>query len=278
MSGELVFTVLGCGSSGGVPRADGDWGACDPADPRNRRSRCSLLVRRAAEEPGQAETTVFVDTSPDFRLQALAAGARRVDAVLYTHDHADQCHGIDDLRIFAIRARRRMDCWMDEVTHAQLGQRFSYIFKGEHDYPPIAQAHVIPPHGQPWSVDGPSGEIPIVTFDQAHGPIRSVGYRIGDLAYSPDISGMPEAAFAALEGVRVWIVDALRWTPHPTHTHVGQTLEWIERVRPERAILTNLHLDLDYAELKARLPAGVEPAFDGLELRLPLAPAAATGG
>lgn len=268
MSGTLTYTVLGCASSGGVPRADGNWGACDPTNPRNARSRCSLLVRRPALEKQDEETTVVIDTSPDFRLQMAAAGARRIDAVLYTHDHADQTHGIDDLRIFAGRMRRRTPCFMDEATHDTLTTRFRYIFEGEHGYPAIAEPRRIPPHGQPWSIDGPSGAIPVVTFDQAHGPIRSVGYRIGDAAYSADISGLDEAGFEALRGVRLWILDALRWTPHPTHLNVETALQWIERVKPERAVLTNLHVDLDYDDLAARLPAGVEPAYDGLSVTL----------
>ena len=270
MSGSLTYTILGCGSSGGVPRADGNWGACNPADPRNWRTRCSLLVRRDAVEKAGEETTVVIDTSPDFRLQMAGARATRLDAVLYTHDHADQTHGIDDIRVFAGRMRRRAPCFMDPPTHEALTTRFRYIFEGEHGYPAIAEAHPIPPHGERWSVEGPSGDVPIVTFDQIHGPIRSVGYRIGDAAYSADISGLDETGFAALEGVRLWVLDALRWTPHPTHLNVETALSWIERVRPERAVLTNLHVDLDYAELAARLPAGVEPAYDGLSVTLPL--------
>ncbi len=268
MSGALTYTVLGCASSGGVPRADGNWGACNPADPRNWRTRCSMLVRRTAVEKEGEETTVVIDTSPDFRLQMVGAQAKRLDAVLYTHDHADQTHGIDDIRVFAGRMRKRAPCFMDEATHAALTTRFRYIFEGEHGYPAIAEAHRIPPHGQPWSVEGPSGAIPVVTFDQVHGPIRSVGYRIGDAAYSADISGLDEAGFEALKGLKLWVLDALRWTPHPTHLNVEMALAWIERVKPERAVLTNLHVDLDYAELAAKLPEGVEPAYDGLSITL----------
>ena len=264
MSG-LEAVILGCGSSGGVPRADGSWGDCDPADPRNRRSRCSLLVRRRSER-GAPETTVIVDTSPDLREQALAAGVRRVDAVLYTHDHADQTHGIDDLRAFTIASRRRVPCFMDPYTRRKLTERFRYVFEGEGGYPPLCEAHALPPHGRPWSVDGPSGAIPIVGFDQDHGEIRSVGFRFGGLAYSSDVMDLPESAFETLAGVETWIVDALRWTPHPTHAHVARALEWIERVRPGRAVLTNLHIDLDYAALKSRLPSNVEPAYDGMLL------------
>jgi phosphoribosyl 1,2-cyclic phosphate phosphodiesterase len=266
----LEVTILGCGSSGGVPRADGNWGLCDPADPRNRRSRCSALIRRTAETPSEEWTSVVVDTAPDFRVQTSSAGLSRVDAVLYTHDHADQTHGIDDLRVFAMRMHRRVPCFMDAWTHQQLTTRFDYVFEGEMGYPAICEAHEIPAHGTAWSVDGPSGAIPVVTFDQEHGPIRSVGYRFGDVAYSSDISGLPADAMGALTGLKLWIVDALRWTPHPTHAHVERALAWIAELKPERAILTNLHVDLDYAQLAARLPAGVEPAYDGLRIAVPL--------
>ncbi len=270
MTAALELTILGCGFSGGVPRADGEWGRCDPAEPRNRRSRCSLLVRRLPETAEGEATTVMVDTSPDLRLQTVAAGVSRLDAVLYTHEHADQTHGVDDLRGFFLRHRRRTPCYMDEATHRALTDRFHYIFKGVGDYPAICDAHRIPPHGEPWRIDGPSGAIPVITFDQAHGDIRSVGYRFGDVAYSPDVGELEDDAYAALAGLSVWIVDALRDTPHPSHAHLELTLEWIARLRPRRAILTNLHNDLDYRELSARLPPGVEVAFDGMTLEAPL--------
>lgn len=261
MSGLLEVTILGCGSSGGVPRADGDWGVCDPAEPKNARSRCSLLVRRRGE--GE-QTTVLVDTSPDLRLQTAAARVTRIDALLLSHDHADQTHGIDDVRAFFIRQRAKIPCLMDPVTEASMMRRFGYIFEAEAGYPAICEARRLPDHGPTWMLDGPSGAIPVATFDQDHGNVRSVGFRFGGVAYSSDVVGLDEAAFAALEGVEVWIVDALRWRPHPTHAHVERALEWIERVKPQRAILTNLHIDLDYHELAARLPQGVEPAYDGL--------------
>jgi phosphoribosyl 1,2-cyclic phosphate phosphodiesterase len=267
---RLEVVILGSGSSGGVPRADGAWGACDPAEPLNRRSRCSLLVRRPSGEGPERQTTVIVDASPEFRLQASAAGARRLDALLMTHDHADQAHGIDDIRAFAIAQRARIACWMDVATRSTLTQRFGYIFAGVGYYPAIADIHDLPPHGAVWSVDGPSGPIPVTTFDQDHGGVRSIGYRFGSLAYSSDVVGLGEDAFAALQGLDVWIVDALRYAPHPTHAHVDLALEWIARVRPKRAILTNLHIDLDYRTLAATLPPGVEPAYDGLVVELPI--------
>ncbi len=266
----LEITILGSGSSGGVPRADGDWGVCDPTDPRNRRSRCSLLVRRAdhdGDPDPAAQTTVLVDTSPDLRLQTAAAGVRRLDAVLLTHDHADQVHGIDDVRAFFIRQRARIPCHMDAATWATLQRRFGYIFEAEGGYPAICDPVALPPLGEAFRIQGPSGDIPVTTFDQDHGGVRSVGYRFGDVAYSSDVVDLPESAFEALKGVDVWIVDALRWRPHPTHAHVDLALSWIERVAPRRAILTNMHIDLDYADLTSRLPAGVEPAYDGLRFK-----------
>jgi len=269
MTGVLEFTVLGCGSSGGVPRADGNWGVCDPAEPKNRRSRCSLMVRRRGRDP-EHETTVLVDTSPDLRLQTAEAGAKRVDAVLYTHDHADQTHGIDDLRAFFLRNQTRTRCYMDEATAGHLLPRFSYIFEGETGYPAICEAVPLPPLGEPFVIDGPSGGIPVVGFDQDHGSIRSVGFRFGGVAYSADVVGLPASAFAALQGLDVWIVDALRERPHPTHAHLAMALEWINAVRPRQAILTNLHVDMDYATLKRQLPPGVEPAYDGMRFEVPI--------
>jgi phosphoribosyl 1,2-cyclic phosphate phosphodiesterase len=259
---KLEVTILGSGSSGGVPRADGDWGVCDPTDPRNLRTRCSMLARRRA--PEGPETTVLVDTSPDMRLQTAGAAVRRLDAVLFTHEHADQANGMDDLRAFFLKSRQRTPCFMDPRTREQLYARFGYIFDGEGGYPAICDLVDLPEYGQPFVIDGPSGPIPVTTFDQNHGNINSVGYRFGDIAYSSDVVALPPQSFAALEGVRVWIVDALRYRPHPTHASVAMALEWIERVKPERAILTNLHIDLDYRELAAQLPPGVEPAYDGM--------------
>jgi phosphoribosyl 1,2-cyclic phosphate phosphodiesterase len=266
MSATLEFTLLGCGSSGGVPRADGDWGACDPGNPKNQRSRCSLLVRRLGQG-AEVETTAIVDTSPDLRLQTAQAGAKRLDGILLTHDHADQVHGIDDVRAFFIRQRAKIACHMDRETDASMMRRFGYIFEPEGGYPAICERRAIPAHGRAWQVDGPSGAIPVTTFDQDHGAVRSVGYRFGDVAYSSDVVNLDEAAFATLAGLDVWIVDALRYRPHPTHAHLARALEWIDRLKPRRAILTNLHIDLDYATLRAELPSGVEPGYDGLRFQ-----------
>ncbi len=254
--------LLGCGSSTGVPRVglDGpDWGVCDPANPRNRRSRCSLLVRTGA-------LNILIDTSPDLREQMLAAGDARIDAVLYSHDHADQTHGIDDLRAIAYAMHRRMPVYADDETLRALKARFGYCFETPPGsaYPPILDARTIAEPLAPFTVEARAGQVEVVPFAQTHGRIRSLGFRIGPVAYSSDVSGLDEAAFAALAGVECWIVDALRDDPHPSHSHVAQTLDWIARVKPRRAILTNLHIDLDYAALSARLPPGVEAGFDGL--------------
>jgi len=263
VSGLLEITILGCGSSGGVPRADGNWGDCDPAEPKNRRTRCSLLVRRKGEGP---ETTVLVDTSPDFREQVIAARVQRLDGVLFSHDHADQTHGIDDVRAFFLNQRGRIPAWMDAVTRASLTEKFGYIFTSSGGYPAILEALDLPAYGQAFKIDGPSGAIPVNSFDQEHGAIRCVGYRFGGVAYSPDVNGLPEEAYEALADLDLWIVDALRHTPHPTHAHLDQTLEWIARIKPRRTILTNMHIDMDYNALRAKLPAGVEPAYDGMTI------------
>ncbi len=250
----MKVTILGSGSSGGVPRIGNDWGACDPNEPRNRRRRCSILVE-------EGDATLLVDTSPDLREQLLDAGVGGVDAVIYTHDHADQVHGIDDLRVLALRMRDRINVYGDPATLASLGTRFSYIFEQApgSGYPPIARSHEILP-GETTAIAG----VTVESFAQQHGEIDSLGLRFGPVAYSCDLSGISDRALDALAGVQVWIVDALRYRPHPSHAHLDQTLEWIARVKPGRAVLTNLHVDMDYRTLVDSLPEGVEPAYDGL--------------
>ncbi len=262
MAQVLQVKILGSGCSTGVPRIDGYWGACDPNNPKNRRSRCSAWFGLYDQARPKAMTSVVIDTSPDFRDQMIRAEAPHIDAVLWTHDHADQTHGLDDMRAFTFRRSQPIDGYTDQATLDTLTARFGYVFKGNLGYPPVCEPHLIPPHGQLWSIAGEGGALPIVSFDQEHGPIRSVGYRIGDVAYSSDVSNLPEDSFAALKGLKVWIVDCLRYRPHPTHSHLEKTLAWIRRVRPERAILTNLHQDMDYSALQAQLPNGVEPAYD----------------
>jgi phosphoribosyl 1,2-cyclic phosphate phosphodiesterase len=267
MSKTLTVRILGSGCSTGVPRVDGYWGACDPENPRNRRSRCSAWFGLSDD---QGLTSVVIDTAPDFREQMIRAAIPHIDAILWTHDHADQTHGLDDMRAFTFARGRPISGYMNDATYATLTGRFGYVFKGNLGYPPVCEPHRLPLHGHQWSIHGEGGDLPVVTFDQAHGPIRSVGYRLGDIAYSSDISDLPEESFAALQGLKLWIVDALRYKPHPTHSHLEKTLGWIERVKPERAILTNLHQDMDYEALKAILPTGVEPGYDQMEVKVSL--------
>jgi phosphoribosyl 1,2-cyclic phosphate phosphodiesterase len=270
---RLEVRILGCGSSGGVPRlggADegGNWGQCDPQNPKNRRRRCSILVRRKS---AKGETRVLVDTSPDLREQLLEARIARLDGVLITHDHADQTHGMDDLRAIAQYTHSLTPVWCDSRTWQSLMGKFAYCFVQPpgSDYPPILAAHEIHEPFRPFVIEGPGGPVPVEAFIQGHGQVESLGFRFGPVAYSSDVNRLDEAAFAALEGVECWIVDALRRTPHPSHAHLAKSLEWIARLRPRRAVLTNMHLDMDYQSLCRELPKGVEPAFDGLSLEFP---------
>lgn len=265
----LRFTVLGSGSSGGVPRIGGYWGACDPEEPKNRRRRCSLLVERWEDDPAK-KTSVLVDTSPDMREQLIDTGTAWLDGVLYTHDHADQSHGIDDLRMVAINRMQRVNVYMDAYTSETLMTRFGYCFQTPEgsNYPPILNAHLIKP-GKPVTIEGEGGPITALPFDQDHGDIRSLGFRFGPVAYSADLVGLPDESFQALEGLDCWIVDALRYKPHPSHAHVDMTLGWLDRLKVRRGVLTNLHVDLDYQTLAKELPAGREPAFDGMVLEYP---------
>lgn len=262
----LAITILGCGSSGGVPRLGGGWGACDPGNPKNRRRRCSILVER----PGPAGSTqVLVDTSPDLRDQLLGAGVTRLDAVLFTHDHADHTHGIDDLRPLVIHMRRRVPVYADEATEAVLGRRFGYCFASPpgSDYPPILYLRPLRA-GSAVAIDGPGGVVEATPFQVRHGQTGALGFRFGDLAYVPDVSRLPDESFGSLSNLDVLVLDALRHTPHPTHFSVSEALGLIERVRPRRAVLTNLHTDLDYDQLVRALPGGVVPAFDGMKLEV----------
>jgi phosphoribosyl 1,2-cyclic phosphate phosphodiesterase len=272
--GILRITILGSGSSGGVPRADGDWGVCDPSNPKNRRSRCSLLVeRKRAGTPWGPETTttILIDTSPDLRNQLLDAKVTRIDGLLYTHDHADQTHGIDDLRAIVYSMGKRIPTWMDAVTSASLTKKFGYIFetpKGSH-YPSLLDAKPLPDHGEQFWVEGPGGAVGVVPLGQNHGPIDSLGFRIGDFGYCNDVRILPEQTLVALAGIQLFVVDALRWTPHPSHSHVSQTLSWIERLKPRLAVLTDMHIDIDYEDMRQKCPPGVEPGYDGWTLEIP---------
>lgn len=274
MSSSPVWqvTILGCGSSGGVPRPDGDWGACDSDNPKNRRKRCSLLVEYSENnELFQSNnfTTIVIDTSPDFRDQMLSARVKRLDGVVYTHDHADQTHGIDDLRPYVLRARKRMPVWMIPETRDSLIQRFRYLFdsKPGSPYPSILDAHDIPAEGKVFYLDGLGGRMPMQMVRLEHGGIIAAGFRFGPFAYSPDVSAVPDTAFDVIRNTPVWIVDALRETPHPTHASVSDALDWLRLANAGKGVLTNLHVDLDYDTLVSRLPDHVRPAHDGLVIR-----------
>jgi len=252
--------MLGCGGSQGVPTAAGDWGLCDPGDPRNRRRRVSVMIE-AGE--GDALRRLLIDTTPDFRDQMLDAGVRHLDGVLYTHAHADHLHGVDDLRAFNRVMGRPIPIWANEATLADIHRRFGYAI----GTPP---GSFYRPTLIPHRFDGPfqAAGFDIIPFDQDHGFSRSTGFRIGDFAYSTDVVTLSDADFELLAGVSVWIVDCVRIEPHPTHSHLERTLEWIAKVKPGRAVLTHMDITLDYADLAKRLPPGVIPGHDGLVIDL----------
>ncbi len=256
------FTILGCGSSGGVPRIGMNWGACDPNNPKNRRRRCSALFERL---DGGSRTSVLVDTSPDFREQILSVRLMALDGVVYTHDHADHTHGIDDLRMVAFAMKRRVDVYFDPVTGKSLKERFAYCFRTPQgsNYGPILNGHEID-CVTPIVFRGGGGTLTATPFRQTHGDITSLGYRVSNLAYSPDISAIPEAALPLLQDLDVWVVDALRYTPHESHFSVKDVLHWVERLKPKRTVLTHMTSELDYDTLRRDLPAGVEPAYDNM--------------
>lgn len=265
MVDRLRLTVLGCGSSPGTPRVTGDWGNCDPGNPKNRRLRASALVERIAED-GRA-TRVVIDTGPDFRAQMLAACVRRLDAVIYTHPHADHIHGIDDLRSFVLEQRHRMPIYADRPTLDRLREAFGYCFETPpgSSYPPILKPHTIV-HHEGFSIEGKGGPLTFEPLPQIHGDITSLGFRIGGIAYCPDVSDLPERTAERLTGLDVLIIDALQYKPHPSHLSLMQALEWIERLRPEKAYLTHMHVPLDYDTVMRETPDHVEPAYDGLKI------------
>lgn len=258
------LTILGCGPSGGVPRIGPDWGRCDPDNAKNRRRRCSVLVDRFTDS---GRTSVLIDTSPDLREQLIDARVAELDGVLFTHDHADHTHGIDDLRMVCYAMKRRVDVYFDAATRDSLVPRFAYCFQTREGsgYRPILRSHDIVA-GEVVRIEGAGGAIDALAVPQLHGEIASLGFRFGKLGYSPDISGFPEGAEEMMRGLDVWIVDALRNTPHPSHFHVEQALEWIDRLQPKRAILTHMTTELDYQALRRSLPDHVEPAYDGMRI------------
>lgn len=274
MNDIIRTTILGCGSSGGVPRLGGpdgagDWGSCDPTNPKNYRTRCSALFQKVT---AAGVTDLLVDTAPNMREQLLRARVVKLDGVILSHEHADQLHGLDDLRLIFHLIKKPVEVYAAADTVAGVMARFGYCFKQKAGsyYPPIAAMNTIPEPFAPFVVHGAGGPMAIRTFAQGHGNIRSLGVRVGPVAYSSDVATLDEKAFAALEGVKLWIVDALRYKSHISHASVETALGWIARVKPQRAILTNLHIDLDYETLRRELPAGVEPAYDGMAIETEL--------
>lgn len=261
---SLTLTILGCGSSGGVPRlADtpgGNWGACDPANPKNRRSRCSVLL---TQESQAGQTRILIDTSPDFREQMLTHGVGTLDAVMFTHAHADHTHGLDDIRMITFNMRKRMAVWADADTSNALIDRFGYAFvtPAGSNYPPICDLNLI---DGDVSVDGDGGPITLTPIPVHHGNIDALGFRIGATAYIPDVSDIPDSSWPLLEGLDTLVIDALRYTPHPSHAHVEQTLAWIDKAAPKEAILTNMHIDIDHDTIDADTPNHIRPAHDGM--------------
>lgn len=268
---SLKLTILGCSSSGGVPRVGGadptqGWGACDPLNSKNRRRRCSVLITLT----GPAGTTFcVVDTGPDFREQMISAGVPRIDAVVYTHEHADHIHGIDDLRPFALIQRERVKVHMDGTTYARAFEGFGYCFETPtgSSYPPIVDRQIID-HESDVIVSGAGGVIRLTPVPVMHGDGGALGLRIGNVLYLPDVSAIPVSSLRLFDGLDCLILDALRYRPHVSHFNVEQALALHEQVKPKRTVLTNLHVDLDYETLRAETPDGVEPAYDGLEVTI----------
>lgn len=262
----LIMTILGCGSSGGVPRVGNDWGKCDPANPKNRRRRCSVLLEKTS---AQGTTRVLIDTSPDLREQMLGTATTHLDAVWFTHEHADHTHGIDELRAFYLMQRSRIPVYADEATAAILRKRFSYCFEQPpgSDYPAILSLERLTP-GQALETLGAGGSIIGLPFMVHHGNINANGFRIGNAAYVPDLNGIPDESLDALSGLNLLVIDALRRTHHPSHFSLPETLDWIKRLGPKRAVITNMHIDLDYDTLHNELPDHIVPAYDGMKLDL----------
>lgn len=263
---NTTITILGCGSSAGVPRPALGWGACDPNNPKNRRLRCSALVERKSDE---GITRVVIDTSPDLREQLIAANVDHIDAVFLTHEHADQTHGIDDLRSVVLHQHRRIPTYFNEATAKDIALRFSYCFESPpgSDYPPILDRHSIEA-GETRTIEGKGGTLTLSAFLVQHGNIPALGYRVGDTAYTPDLNGIPRESFAALENLDLWIIDGLRYTKHSSHFSVEEALEAISRFKPRRAVITNMHADIDYDVLRNTLPPNVIPAYDGMQLTI----------
>ena len=259
---SLRVTILGCGSSGGVPRVGpSGWGACDPTEPKNRRRRCALLVERIGPN---GRTVILIDAGPDLRNQLLDAGVTHLDAILMTHAHADHVHGIDDVRPLVISMRRRIPMYMDAPTTREVRAKFGYVLETPpgSQYPPLVDARTMVP-GEPLSIDGPGGRIQALPIRFEHGDIDALGFRFGDILYSPDLSAVPRETEPHVHDLALWIIDALRYTSHPSHITVARALELVKDFGSRHAVLTNLHTDLDYVALGTKLPPNVSVAYDG---------------
>ena len=263
----LHAIILGCGSSGGVPRIGGDWGVCDPSNPKNARTRSSILIQKWEGEDAAACTNILIDTSPDLRNQLLREDIKHLDAVFYTHDHADQSHGIDDLRAISYRMRKQIPTYMDAPTKPHVFERFKYCFETPEGrvHPPILDLQPLLKDKDVVTITGAGGEINFKALTVSHGPTPSLGFLIDDrLMYSPDVWGVSDEVIEDLQDIECWIVDALRYTTHPTHAHADRTLSWLARAEVKSSILTNLHIDMDYETLRAELPPVAKPAYDGM--------------
>ncbi len=256
-------TILGCGGSAGVPQigggdGHGDWGACDPAEPRNRRTRSSIVIESSAGE------RLLVDTSPDMRAQLLACAVPQVDAILFTHAHADHVLGLDDVRILNRIVNRPIEAFATAQTLEELHKRFDYAFQ------PWNQSYFFRPVLTPCAVEpGQTVEaagLRVQLFEQDHGFMPTLGLRIGRFGYSTDVAILDDAAFAALAGVDTWVVDCFQRQPHKTHANLEQVLGWVERLQPRRVVLTHMGYDIDWLWMKRRLPPQIEPAYDGMLL------------
>lgn len=262
----LALTILGSGSSAGVPRPALGWGACDPANPKNRRRRCSLMAERIGPD---GVTRVIIDTSPDLREQLIDAEVDDIDAVFLTHEHADQTHGMDDLRSVVLKRRKRIPVYMNASTATDIMLRFGYCFQSPpgSDYPPILDRLDIEA-GESRTITGKGGDLTLTPFLVQHGNIPALGYRIDNAAYSPDLNDIPEQSWPALQGLDLWIVDGLRYTQHSSHFSINDALMWRERFKAKRAVITNMTADVDYEALKGTLPDGVVPGYDGMRIAI----------
>lgn len=253
----MKLTMMGAGASSGVPYVTGDWGACDPNEPKNRRRRASVLL----EIDG---ARIVVDTGPDFREQFVDAGSGPIDGIIYTHAHADHVHGVDDIRGINAMMRRQIPAYGYQECLEEIQKRFAYVFAPFEErrgwFRPYLGANPVS--------DGALriGAAEVQIFEQDHGVCRTIGIRAGDIAYSTDVVRLDDAALRALKGVKTWIIGCLRKEPHFVHAGLPQVLDWADRIGPERVILTHMNATMDYATLSAELPEGIEPGYDGLQI------------